>query len=188
VLHTRARYEFGEDTLKLLVHIASLISGAIENAQLYDRERRRVNALTGLSELAQQVAAATAAVELGRVLVGGTARLLHADACQLLRLEPDGETLALQSSLPDALGAPSPRSAAEVMLAALDGRGAGRPARGLWPGAALADLLVTPLAAGGERVGLLCVASSRNGRSATRTWRSPARSPISPRSRSSASS
>src|ERR1700679_2220738 len=52
VLHTQAPHEFGEDTLKLMMHIASLASGAIENAQLYERERRRVNTLTGLSELA----------------------------------------------------------------------------------------------------------------------------------------
>ena len=58
VLHTEAPHEFDEGTLKLLVHIASLVSGAIENAQLYDQQRQRVDALTGLSELAQQVAAA----------------------------------------------------------------------------------------------------------------------------------
>ncbi len=163
VLHTRAPHVFGEDTLKLLAHIASLVSGAIENAQLYDRERRRVNALTGLSELAQHVAAASRAVELSSVLVRGASRLLHADACQLLRLEPDGETLSLIASLPEALAAPLPTSAAEVLLAALSNRSppaAAPPAAALWPGAGLADLLVTPLAVGGERIGLLCAASS----------------------------
>ena len=54
VLHTEAPHEFDDSTLKLLVHIASLVSGAIENAQLYGEERRRVDALTGLSELAQR--------------------------------------------------------------------------------------------------------------------------------------
>ncbi len=46
VLHTQAPHEFTEDAVRLLVHIASLVSGAIENAQLYDRERSRVDALT----------------------------------------------------------------------------------------------------------------------------------------------
>src|SRR5436305_183001 len=32
VLHTQAPHEFTEDAVKLLVHIASLVSGAIENA------------------------------------------------------------------------------------------------------------------------------------------------------------
>jgi GAF domain-containing protein len=163
VLHTRAPHEFGEDTLKLLVHIASLVSGAIENAQLYDRERRRVDALTGLSELAQQVAAVSGAAALGAVLVRGTAALLHADVCQLLRLEGDGESVALLASFPEALEPPAMTSAAEVMLVGLENRSSSPrrpPARALWPGQALADLLVTPLAAGGERVGVLCVASA----------------------------
>jgi GAF domain-containing protein len=158
VLHTRAPHEFGEDTLKLLAHIASLVSGAIENAQLYDRELRRVNALTGLSELAQQVAAAGGVAELGQILAARTRALLHADACQLLRLEPDGETAALLSSVPESLPAPAPASAAEVMLAVHAGRGTRPPAQTLWPASRLSDLLVTPLVAGGERVGLLCVA------------------------------
>ncbi len=162
VLHTRAPHEFGEDTPNLLTHIASLVSGAIENAQLYDRERRRVDGLTGLSELAQQVAAAPGAGELGAVLVRGTAALLRADACQLLRVEADGETVVPLASFPEALPAPALTSVAEVMLAGLESRsgpGRRRAGRALWPDESLADVLVTPLAAGGERVGVLCVAS-----------------------------
>ena len=161
VLHTRAPHEFGEDTLKLLIHIASLVSGAIENAQLYDRERRRVDALTGLSELAQQVAAAPGADQLGSVLVQGTAALLHADVCQLLRLESDGETVVPLASFPETLAPPAMTSAAEVMLAGLDSRSRrSRRAQALWPNETLADVLVTPLAAGGERVGVLCVGAA----------------------------
>src|SRR5947209_11470101 len=116
VLHTRAPHEFGEDMPNLLTHIASLVSGAIENAQLYDRERRRVDSLTGLSELAQQVAAAAGATELGAVLVRGTATLLHAHACQLLRVDADGEGVVPLASFPDTLPAPAVSSMAEVML------------------------------------------------------------------------
>jgi GAF domain-containing protein len=159
VLHTQAPHEFGEDTLKLLVHIASLVSGAIENAQLYDQERKRVDALTGLSELAQQVAAAAGVAELGAIVVRGMGRLLEADACQLFRLEPDGEGLLLLASVPEKLPAPAKMSASGLMLAALEGRD-GRPGTPiLWPSFEIADLLVTPLAADGERVGLLCAAS-----------------------------
>ena len=46
---------------------------------------------------------------------------------------------------------------------ALDGNGAGSSARALWPELEISDLLVTPLTAGGERLGLLC-AGSRPGR------------------------
>jgi GAF domain-containing protein len=159
VLHTKAPHEFAEDTLKLLVHIASLVSGAIENAQLYDQERRRVDALTGLSELAQRVAAATAATELAQTLVGGMRRLLGAEVCQLFRLDPGGAGLVLLASAPEGMPAPPTRSAEGLMLAALDGRGARPAARALWPSVAVDDLLVTPLSAGGERVGLLCAGS-----------------------------
>jgi GAF domain-containing protein len=159
VLHTKAPHEFGEDTLKLLAHIASLVSGAIENAQLYDEERRRVDLLTGLSELTQQVAAASGTAELGPVLVQGMARLLDADVCQLLRLQADGETLSLLASVPETLAPPATLSAAELTLAAIEDRGIRPAARGLWPSLKVGDMLVTPVAAG-ERVGLMCAAST----------------------------
>jgi GAF domain-containing protein len=163
VLHTRAPHEFGEDTPKLLIHIASLVSGAIENAQLYDRERRRVDSLTGLSELTQQVAAASGIGELGAVLVRGTARLIHAQSCQLLRLESDGETLGAMASFPEELPPPAVRSVTEVMVAGLEKRPHRphrSPARALWPSEQATDLLVTPLAAGDERVGVLCATAA----------------------------
>src|SRR6202020_3334645 len=163
-LHTQAPHEFGEDTLKLMMHIASLASGAIENAQLYESERRRVNTLTGLSELAQQVASAPGADQLARGLVSGMARLLSADVCQLFGLEPDRETLSPLASIPDELPAPLTTSAAELTMAALDGHRAhvGRPPRSLWPSVDVGDLLVVPLAAGGA-VGLIWAASAREG-------------------------
>src|SRR5947208_4538431 len=106
VLHTQAPHEFTEDTVKLLVHIASLVSGAIENAQLYDRERRRVDSLTELSGLAQEVAAATAASELGPAVTRGTRRLLGAEVCQLYRLDGGAAELTLLASRPEAPAAP----------------------------------------------------------------------------------
>ncbi|HEY2440695.1 MAG TPA: GAF domain-containing protein [Solirubrobacteraceae bacterium] len=163
VLHTRAPHEFGEDTPKLLIHIASLVSGAIENAQLYDRERRRVDSLTGLSELTQQVAAASGIGELGAVLVMGTARLINAQSCQLLRLESDGETLGALASFPEELPPPAVRSVTEVMVAGLEKRPHRphrSPAQALWPSERATDLLVTPLAAGDERVGVLCATAA----------------------------
>ncbi len=156
VLHTEAPHEFGEGILKLLVHIASLVSGAIENAQLYDQERRRVGALTGLAEIAQRVADVTGAAELGEVLVGGSLRLLGADICQLLRLSSDSDSMELLASVPASLPSPSATSAADLMLTALEGRGGVPAAKALWPSAEIGDLLVVPLVAGGDRVGLLC--------------------------------
>ena len=156
VLHTEAPREFTEDTLKLLVHIASLVSGAIENAQLYDQQRRRVDALTGLSGLAQEVATAGDAGEIGRAVTNGTRRLLGAEVCQLYRLDRDGSALALLSSSPDATPEPEALSATKLLLAAFDGGASRPPARTLWPDLEVSDLLVTPLVSGGERLGLLC--------------------------------
>ena len=77
----------------------------------------------------------------------------------------------------------------DLLLAALDGRGS-RPARAdaVAGARASAALLVTPLTAGGERVGLLCAGSPPGSRSPARTPRSRARSRTWPRSRSSAPS
>ena len=157
VLHTRAPHEFTEDTLKLLEHIGSLASGAIENAQLYDQERRRVDALTGLSALAQEVAAANGAAELGAVVTRETHALLGAEVCQLYRFDAVTQSLQLLASVPDTVPAPSARSAAGLMLAALHGHGARLRASMLWPRRQVEDLLVIPLLSGGEGVGLLCV-------------------------------
>jgi len=164
VLHTEAPREFGEETLKLLLHIASLVSDAIENAQLYDEERRRVHALTSLSALGQAVAAATDAADLGATVARGTRGLLQALVCQLYRMEADGSGLHLLTSDPELRGTPSPLSAAGLLLDAFDGQGSHPPARTLWPDLDVADLLVVPLTAGGERLGLLCAGSPRGRR------------------------
>jgi GAF domain-containing protein len=156
VLHTEAPREFTEETLKLLVHIASLVSGAIENAQLYDQQRRRVDALTELSTLAQEVAAAGDAADIGRAVARGTRLLLDAAVCQVYRLDREGIALGLLSSSPDSAPEPAVLSTPELLLAAFDAGASRPPARTLWPQLDVADLLVTPLVSGGERMGLLC--------------------------------
>ncbi len=160
VLHTEAPREFTEDTLKLLVHIASLVSGAIENAQLYDQQRRRVDALTKLSGLAQEVAAANDAAEIGRAVTRGARLLLDAEVCQVYRLGREGIALQLLSSSPDSAPEPEVLSTPELLLAAFDAGASRPPARTLWPQLDVADLLVTPLVSGGERMGLLCAGAS----------------------------
>ncbi|HLY51058.1 MAG TPA: GAF domain-containing protein [Solirubrobacteraceae bacterium] len=159
VLHTEAPHEFTEETLKLLVHIASLVSGAIENAQLYDQQRQRVDALTNLSELAQDVAAATNVEELGQIVVRGAHGLLGAAVCQLYRPDSTGGKWEMVASWPSGPPAPPSLSAAELMHAVLDGRRGRATAPTLWPNLEVEDLLVTPLAAGEERVGVLCAGS-----------------------------
>jgi GAF domain-containing protein len=159
VLHTEAPHEFTEDTLKLLVHIASLISGAIENAQLYDQQRRRVDSLTNLSELAQDVAAAVNAEALAQIVVRGAHGLLEAEICQLYRPDAAGSSWDVVASSPSGTADAPSVSAAELMHAVLDGRRGRTTAPTLWPDREVEDLIVTPLAAGEERVGVLCAGS-----------------------------
>ena len=159
VLHTEAPREFTEDTLKLLVHIASLVSGAIENAQLYEQERRRVDALTRLAGLGGEVASLTEAEDLGRAVARGTRELLEAEICQIYRLEADGGGLSLLTSDPSTIASPATPSTAELLIGALDGQRSGPAAQSVWPGLDIGELLVTPLSAGGERLGVLCAGS-----------------------------
>jgi len=159
VLHTEAPREFTEETLKLLVHIASLVSGAIENAQLYDQQRRRLDVLTRVAALAQELAGAEDVGTIGRTVARGARSLLAARVCQLLRVdERDGLEL-LASAPEDAAPAPA-LSASALLLAAVLERGEQPRAAALWPELDVSDLLLVPLSAGGERVGLLCAGAA----------------------------
>ncbi len=109
VLHTAAPREFEEGVLNFLVHTASLVAGAIENAQLYEETRRRVGALTTLTELSQAVAGVTTREALYEAVTGGARELLDADACLVYRLDPDSDELVLARSDPDSAAAPSSR-------------------------------------------------------------------------------
>src|SRR5918998_680875 len=150
VLHAAAPREFTEEDVALLTHTATLVGGAIEDAQLYEEARERVAALTRLAEVSQRLAAATA----------GARALLHADVCQLFRLEPGGGELRLAASDPPE--APGPRPQGGALLLELLSRGRhGVSARDLWPGHEGAALLTTPLVASDEQLGLLCVLRPR---------------------------
>ena len=87
VLHTEAPREFEDGVLNVLVHTASLVAGAIENARLYEDARRRVETLTRLSALGQEIAAVDGREELYRVVTECVRELLRADACRLYLLD-----------------------------------------------------------------------------------------------------
>jgi GAF domain-containing protein len=100
VLHTVAPREFDEATLDFLVHASSLVSGAIENARLYEDARRRVEALTSLSRLSQEIAGATGREALYRVVCGGLRAMLGSPRCELHLLEREGRRLELVAADP----------------------------------------------------------------------------------------
>jgi GAF domain-containing protein len=109
VLHTEAPREFGQDVLDFLVHVASLVAGAIDNARLFEETRRQVAALSALSELSQEIATVTRREDLYRVACAGVRGLLGADGCRLHLVDADGGRLEPAYSSPrDPLGSVRP--------------------------------------------------------------------------------
>jgi len=115
VLHTVAPREFDEGVLNFLVHTASLVAGAIENARLYEESRERIDALTNLAELSERIVAVGGREELYQVLTGGVRRLLGCDAAQLLlRNGEDGRFELVASDPPGELPEPHVESRAAL--------------------------------------------------------------------------
>jgi GAF domain-containing protein len=169
VLHTEAPREFDDDVLNFLVHTASLVAGAIENAQLYQETRRRVDALTTLTQLSQALAAVTLREDLYDAVTRGARELLGADACQIYRLDADSDELVLAGSDPPDAPALSPRPGGTALVLDLMRRANGRGARGgrrgaaraLWPDLDENALLAAPLVDGDEHLGILCCLARR---------------------------
>jgi GAF domain-containing protein len=151
VLHTEAPREFDDDVLKFLVHTASLTAGAIENAQLYEETRRRVDALTTLTRLSQALAAVTLREDLHDAVTRGARELLGADTCQIWRLDPEADELVLAAADPPEPEGATPRPGRAALLLDMVRRGdaASDSADG-------ERLLAAPLTAGDEQLGLLC--------------------------------
>jgi GAF domain-containing protein len=115
VLHTVAPREFDEGVLNFLVHTASLVAGAIENAGLYEETRLRVDALTNLAALSESIVAVDGREELYRVVTAGVRRLLGCDASQLwLRDGEDGPLELVAVDPPGALPDPHVESRAPL--------------------------------------------------------------------------
>jgi GAF domain-containing protein len=160
VLHTRAPREFDQGVMNFLAHTASLVAGAIENAQLYEEARRRVAKLSGLSDLGQQIASVSSRESLYTVVCSGVRALLDCDGCSLHLLDGDGKQLGLVASDPPD---PSPAllsQGASVLLDLLRRRASGR--LDVAPGSTPASL-VAPVAAGDENLGVLVIQGSALG-------------------------
>jgi GAF domain-containing protein len=176
-LHSEAPREFTQDDSDFMMHAASLVAGAIENARLYERTRRRLALVEGLADLSRAVSAASTIEVLLPAVARRAHRLLHAEACELLVVNADGG-FRRGAAWPDAPAADTPFTAAEVGLelarTAADGDGR-RMAELLWGPDAGARALVAPLVAADELVGVLAL-------------RMPAARPIDPEERELAAS
>ncbi|MEA2442888.1 MAG: hypothetical protein QOJ12_180 [Thermoleophilales bacterium] len=120
VLHTVAPREFDEGTLSFLEHTASLVAGAIENARLFEEARRRVDALTALSRLSQQISAATAREPLYRVACAGIRAMLGAERCEIYLADGKSGRLNLAAGEPAEAPARSDAPIASVVLSTGD--------------------------------------------------------------------
>ncbi len=144
VLHTAAPREFEEGVLNFLVHTASLVAGAIENAQLYGDARRRVDALTTLAALSQRIATVTAREDVYRAVVAGARGLLAADAAFVYRLHAERNELELAAADPAGEQPVLPAGEGTALLIESFRR---------------KGSLAAPLVASDEHLGLLCAVS-----------------------------
>jgi GAF domain-containing protein len=151
VLHSEAPHEFDDGVVNFLVHTASLVAGAIENARLYEESGRRVEALTALSRLTQEIAAARGREDLLRVVPRGVRGLLGCELCQLYELDATSGRLELVAADPADHPSPWPREGAAALLGLLHRR----PRADARDGAGGAAVLAVPVAAGPEQLGAL---------------------------------
>ena len=160
VLHTEAPREFDEDVLNFLVHTASLVAGAIENAQLYEEARRRVDALTTLDPAQPFARGGDLREDLYDAVTRGARQLLGADACQIWRLDPRPTSWRWRGRTRRTRRASAAPGRAALLLdlcAASRARDAPASAR-----RTTTALLVAPLVAGDEQLGILrCVVRGR---------------------------
>jgi GAF domain-containing protein len=164
VLHTVAPREFDESVMTFLAHTASLMAGAIENARMYESTRRRVDTLTRLTALAQEISAAGGSrEELYRAVTGGVRRLLRCESCALYLLDPEADSLELAARDP-AIPSVAQHEGTTALLALLRGpsrRGSRETALASADSDEADAVLAAPVASGSEQLGVLTAVAVR---------------------------
>jgi GAF domain-containing protein len=103
-LHAEAPHEYSASDAEFLLASASLVAGAIENAQLYAQTEERVRVLEELYRLAEAVARAETLDELLPAVARRVAPLVGAVSCELYLLDPDGTRLRLRATTTRTIG------------------------------------------------------------------------------------
>ena len=83
VLHTEAPHEFSKDVVDLLTTVATVVSGAVDNARLYEESRTQIEALNALTVLSRSLATVTRSADISRVLEVGMKQMLQASETAL---------------------------------------------------------------------------------------------------------
>ncbi|HEX2588050.1 MAG TPA: GAF domain-containing protein [Gaiellales bacterium] len=162
-LHAEAPREFTRADSDFLVHAATLVAGAVENARLYEDTRRRLSQVEGLSDLARALSAASTLESLLPAVARRAQRLLEASSCDVLIADAEGRTLSPGAAWPQGSEPPHPVNVHELGLElALSARGGGeksshRLATALWDSEVPGTALVVPMVAAEELVGVLAL-------------------------------
>jgi GAF domain-containing protein len=162
-LHVEAPREFTRADSEFLVHAATLVAGAIENARLYQDTRRRLALVEGLSDLARAVSSASTLESLLPAVARHAQRLLEASCCYVLIADDDGGRLLPGAVWPEDAIAPrslnSNELGIELALSARSGtaKAGRRMAAALWGPDVEGRALVVPMVAADELVGALAL-------------------------------
>src|SRR5436190_5182682 len=113
-LHSEAPREFTQDDSDFMMHAASLVAGAIENARLYERTRRRLALVEGLADLSRAVSAASTIEQLLPAVARRAHRLLHAEACEVFVVTGADGRFRRGAAWPEDLASETPLTAAEM--------------------------------------------------------------------------
>ena len=99
--------QFDADDLRLLEVLAGHASVALENARLYEAQRREAESATALLEFSRDLSTAEGIVEVAERVVTGSARILGSQASSLWLQDATTGDLACLAALPSA---PEPRT------------------------------------------------------------------------------
>ena len=159
-LHAQAPRVFSPQDAAFLLHVASLVAYAIENARLYERTRRSLRELEQLSQLGGHIARAESVDELLAVSVEQALGLLGAESLRVYLLEPSGDRLRMRAASPGAPDGPDivslPELSGELQRTQASGGTLTSVLAGtLWGAATMRSALVAPLVAGDEVMGFL---------------------------------
>jgi GAF domain-containing protein len=161
-LHTNHSEPPDRECLSILDYAAQLVGDTLESAQVSELSRQRGSALAELGRLSDEINEAADRDGLFGAVASGLRDLVHCERSAVY--DVDGEELRLVAAVPEAIGGGRDASVGSILLEVSQQDG-GRPVGGrlrdaLGIDAATPYLRATPVAVGGECLGLLCIASS----------------------------
>jgi GAF domain-containing protein len=97
-MHTEAPHRFDDDDLILMNTLSVLIAPAVENAELYERQRRQVEVLNSLAEAGHAVVQTSSLRHVLHRLASAAAALVGADRSAILALDEPALHLTVEAS------------------------------------------------------------------------------------------